>query len=188
MKKVFSLILLPVLCGCLSSVSLPESSCWLIEYRSGQEVRAEPKYGVVRLSQVIVNPPYGGTRLVVLRKNGTVAFDANNVFAAPVPGLLKGPCMAAMKASGLFSDVVGASSGAMPSIVVELVVTRLALDCRQEDSRRAVVEMIVRVLNGKSIVATAVGEGMADAGDGDYGTAFSKAVSAAVSSALSRIR
>jgi len=188
MKKILPLLLLPAMCGCLSTPSLPECSCWLIEYRGGQKTPASPKFGVTRLSQVIVNLPYGGTHVIVLKKDGTVAFDPYNTFAAQPTGLLKGPLVAAMKVSGLFSDVIEPGSSAVGTASVEFVVSRLALDCRQEESRQAVVELLVRVQVGKEIVATATGEGVADATDGDFGTAFSRAVSQAVSSALSKLR
>jgi len=126
--------------------------------------------------------------MVVMRKDGTVAFDDYNLFAASPSLLLNGVCLSALKASGLFENVIGASSGASSDVSVEVFVERLALDCRQEGARRAVVEILVRVLKGRSIMSTTEGEESVDASDGDYGVAFSKAVSSAVSSALSKMR
>jgi len=188
MKALLAVLPLVALCGCLSPVPSPPVSCWLVEYRSSSTVEQSPRYGIARLSQVVVSQPYAGERFVVLRRNGTVAFDPCNVFAAAPQFLLKGVGVSAMRASGLFADAVEASSGAFAPVSVELVVTRLALDCRQEDSRRAVAETLVRVLNGKSVVAVAEGSGDADASDGDFGVAFSKAVSESLCSALSKLR
>jgi len=188
MKALLTVFPLLALCGCLSPVSMPSVSHWLMEFRSSSAVVESPTYGVVRLSQVIVNLPYAGDSLVVLRSNGTVSFDAHNVFAAPPAALMKGVAVSALKSSGMFAGVIGPSSGASAAVSVELIVNRLALDCRQEGVRRAVAELSVRLLDGKKIVATVEGEGSADASDGDYGVAFSKAASAAVTSALSKLR
>jgi len=188
MKTLLAVLPLSVLCGCLSPVSLPSVSHWLIEYRDPPAVAGSPRYGVVRLVQAQVEQPYSGDQMVVLRKDGTVAFDAYNVFAAPASALLRGVGCSALRSSGLFSDVIGASSGAAAEISAEIVVSRLAIDCRQEDSRRTVAEVLVRLLSGRGIVATATGDGSADASDGDYGVAFSKALSTALSSALSKMR
>jgi len=188
MKRTLAALSLLFLCGCLSPVSLPSVSYWLIEFRDPPVVSKAPKYGVVRLSQVIVEQPYAGDRMVVLKKDGTVAFDSYNVFAAAAPALLKNVGRVALRSSGLFEDVVGVSSGASASVAAEISVGRLAIDCRQEDGRRVVVELLIRLLNGRSIVATVTGDGFADATDGDYGVAFSKAVSTALSSALAKLR
>jgi len=187
--KTFLLALpLFALCGCLAPASAPAVSHWLMEFRESTAVSKTPKYGVVRLSQVVVGMPYSGNRLVILRKDGTVAFDDKNVFAAPPAALTKDLCFVALKSSGLFADVVETSSTASSQVFAECFVSRLALDCRQEDVRRAVAEVRIRLLTGKSITATVGGEGSADASDGDYGVAFSKALSEAVSSALSKLR
>ena len=71
--------------------------------------------------------------------------------------------------------------------MVELLVAELALDCRQENERKAVVRIVLRVLRDGEIVGLEKGEGFADAGDGNYGAAFSKAFSDALSVSLSRL-
>ena len=92
-----------------------------------------------------------------------------------------------MAASGKFKTVVNSSSAAISSTSVELMVTNLALDCRTKDGRRAVVSIILRVLKSGEIVELEKGEGSADASDGNYGAAFSKALSSALSEALTRL-
>jgi len=188
MKAILLSFPLLFLCGCLSPAPAPAVSYWLMEFRDSPVAAKEPKFDVVRLSQVIIGQPYAGDRLVVLRKDGTVAFDAGNAFAAAPASLMKEICFSALKTSGLFPDVVDATSGASAGVFAEVFVNRLALDCRQEDSRRAVAELRIRLLEGKTISATVVGDGVADASDGDYGVAFSKAVSAALTSALAKLR
>ncbi len=188
MKTCLKVFPLALLCGCLSSAEMPSVSYWLMEYRPTPMTVTTPKYDIARLSQVIVNLPYAGNRLVVLRKDGTVAFDERNVFASSPAALLKSVFLSGMKASGLFTDVVGATSNVAANLSVEVVVDRLALDCRTEDGRRAFVELHLRLVKGKTLVATVRGEGFADASDGDFGVAFSRAVSAAAASALSKLR
>jgi len=188
MKNLLAALPLVFLCGCLSPVATPSVSYWLLEYRNSSTAAVkQPKYGVVRLSQIVVIQPYAGERFVVLRKDGTVVFDSFNVFAAPPLALMRSVGLNAVRSSGLFTDTVGVSSAASSPYSVELTVTRLALDCRQEDARRVVAEVFVRVLNGKAIVATSEGAGTVDASDGDYGVAYSKAISEALSSALSKL-
>jgi len=188
MKTIIAALPLFLLCGCLSPAPAPVVAYWLVEFRGTAAVAKTPKYGVARLSQILVGQPYAGERMVVLREDGTVAFDPSNLFAAIPSALLKDVCFSGLKFSGLFADVVDTSSGVSAPVSVEIVVKRLALDCRQAESRQAVARLLVRVLNGKTVAATAEGSAAADASDGDYGVAFSKAVSEAFSSALSKMK
>ena len=176
------------LSGCLTSASAPEIACWNIEYSGEKAGRGvEPRFGVARVSQVVVRAPYSVKGLAVLRANGTVAFDPYNEYAAGPSALLKGVVEDALEASGFFKAVVGASSAAGASVTAEVTVTRLALDCRKEGVRNAVAELELRLLGGRDIVASAKGSGIADAADGNYGAAFSGAVSDAIKAALGRL-
>lgn len=176
------------LSGCLTSASAPEIACWNIEYSGEKAGRGvEPRFGVARVSQVVVRAPYSVKGLAVLRANGTVAFDPYNEYAAGPNALLKGAVEDALAASGLFKAVVGPSSSAGASVTAEVTVTRLALDCRKEGVRNAVAELELRLLGGRDIVASAKGSGIADAADGNYGAAFSGAVSDAIKAALGRL-
>ena len=175
------------LSGCLTS-SVPEIAYWNIEYSGEKAGRGvEPRFGVVRVSQVVVRAPYSVKGLAVLRANGTVAFDPYNEYAAGPNALLKGAVEDALEASGLFKAVVGASSSAGASVTAEVTVTRLALDCRKEGVRNAVAELELRLLAGRDITSSAKGSGFADAADGNYGAAFSGAVSDAIKTALGRL-
>jgi hypothetical protein len=136
------------------------------------------------VSQVTVRAPYGAKSIAVLRGNGTVAFDPYNEFAAGVAQLMKGIVAEAMKKSGLFNAVIGASSSAGSDVFAEATVTRLALDCREQGRRKAVADVCVMLVSGRDIVASASGSGTADAADGNYGKAFSRAVSDALANAL----
>ena len=124
--------------------------CWTIE--------VEPLTAVGR---VVVSAPYSGTRFAVLRADGSLAFDPGNAFAA-VPSVILGDAIQSRRTHGV------------------LTVRKLALDCRQEGRRDAVVELeIVRkgepVHRGSASVGTA---------DGNYTAAFSAAFAAAYRQAV----
>jgi uncharacterized lipoprotein YmbA len=185
LMRLVPLAVLPALAGCLSPSHPPEVACWNIEYSApAAPSAAEPRFGVARVSQVTVRAPYGAKSIAVLRGNGTVAFDPYNEFAAGVAQLLKGTVAEAMEKSGLFNAVVGASSSAGSDVFAEATVTRLALDCREQGRRKAVADVCVMLVSGRDIVASASGSGTADAADGNYGKAFSRAVSDALANAL----
>lgn len=183
MKKLLSLALVPALAGCLTSSPLPVAH-WPVSYIGPSAAGRSEKYGIGRVSQVVIRAPYNAEGISVLRANGTVEHDAYNEFAALPSTLLKGALLDAMAASGKFKTVVNSSSGTSSSAMVEMMVTKLALDCRQEGERQAVVSIILRILQDGAIVGLAKGEGLADAADGNYGAAFSKAFSDALSSAF----
>ena len=186
MKKIFSLMLVPALAGCFSASPLPVAH-WPVDYVGPVASDRSGKLGIGRVSQVVVRAPYNAEGISVLRENGTVEHDAYNEFAALPSTLLKGPLLDAMAASGKFKTVVNSSSATISTTSVELMVTNLSLDCRKQDSRRAVVTIILRVLRSGEIVGLEKGEGSADAADGNYGAAFSKAYSTALSEAFSRL-
>ena len=187
MKKLIALALIPVVSGCLSASS-PKVTQWLLEYKGTKRAAQPAKYEVGRVSQVLVRSPYNETGIAVLRADGSMAFDPYNEYAANPTALLKGFVYDAMDASGLFGAVVNPSSSVRSSAMVEVLVSRLALDCRKEGERKAVASVLVRVLVGAEKVLYAQGEGEADAKDGNYGAAFSLALSAALSSAFGQFR
>ena len=170
------------LAGCLST-SPVETSEWTVEYPVRQVAAGEK--GEVRISQVTVRSPYDSQGIVVLRASGTVAVDPFNRFAAVPSQLLKGPVEDAFRSSGKFSSTVGSSSAASVVSVAEVSVSRIALDCREEGSRKAVVSLAVRLLDrSRRIVSESRGEGSADAAAGNYTEAFSQAFMAAIEAAL----
>ena len=176
---------LTLLTGCLTAVSDPESACWTLEYSDDSARRAEkPKYGVVRLALVEMRAPYSAREIAVLRAGGSVAFDQVNSYAAHPVQLMKGVAFEALDQSGLFKAVVGSSSAVDEDVSAEVVVRRIALDCRVEDKRKAVADVSVRLVRSGEIVASAQGEGSADASGPDFSASLSAAASAAFTKAL----
>lgn len=183
MKKVLLFAVLPVFAGCLTSSPLPVSH-WPVSYVGSSAAGRSGQYGIGRVSQVVVRAPYNAEGIPVLRANGTVELDAYNEFAALPSTLLKGALLDGMAASGKFKTVVNSSSGTSSSAMVEMMVSKLALDCRLPGERKAVVSLILRILRDGEILGLAKGEGSADAADGNYGAAFSKAFSDALTAAF----
>ena len=184
MGKFFAMLLL--VCGCAGCFTSrpPEVRDWSVEFRKTAKSAAKSKFGVVRVSQVCVRAPYDAHSIQVMRADGSLAQDPYNRFAAAPSQLLKGPVVDALGASGVFDEVVGPASSAAVSVIAEVTVSRLALDCKKDGSRRADVALSVLVLNHDRSIATHVlGDGAADAADGDYAKAFSEAFSAAIESA-----
>ena len=190
-KGFFRLLLLLsplVLAGCLTSRA-PEVACWNLEYAAdaAAAAKADARLGIVRVSQIVVRAPYAAKGIAVLRANGTVAFDPYNEYAAGPAALLKGVVSDAMVASGLFKAVVSESSSVKASLLAEVTVTRLAIDCREEGVRRASAELLLQLVDGREISAAVKGAGAADAADGNYGAALSRAVTDALAAALGQL-
>ena len=187
--KILALAVLPALAGCLTESHPPEVACWNIEYTgtSAGGAAEKPRFGVARVVTVSVRAPYGSKSIAVLRGDGTVAFDPYNEFAAGVPQLLKGTVSEALEKSGLFKSVIDSSSSAGSDVFAEVSVTRLALDCREHGRRKAVADVGVLLANGRDIAAKSSASGESDAADGNYGAAFSRAVSDALAKAIAKV-
>lgn len=179
--------LLALVAGCLGSA--PQAPVnWTIETEAKSVAKAaEAKFGVVRVSQVVVRAPYDGVRLAVLRRDGSIAFDPFNAFASTPSLLLKGAACDVVAGSGLFSGVVAAGSSASAANALEITVTRLALDCKVDGARNAVVEVSATLLAGREVASVAKGAGSMPSGDGDYSAAFSAAFTKALSEALLKL-
>lgn len=144
--------------------------------------------GPVRISQVQVRPPDSGARLMVLREDGSVAFDNYNQFAAAPALLMRNLAEDVFANCGRFPGIVVSSSGVTTPYAVEVNVTRLALDCRQAGRRDALVELNVVLVASHKIVSTGYGEACTPTGDGNYSAAFSKAATVALGDAIRMLR
>ena len=184
-NHIFVPLLALAFAGCLSSP--PEAPVnWTVEWMPGGNTAAvSPRFGLVRPSLVSVRPPYDGSRIAVLRPDGSIAFDAFNVFAASPAALLRGAVGDVLSASGEFAGVLDAASSANAQYLAEVTVRRLALDCRKEGRRDACVDLTFTLLEGRRPVATKSASSSEPAPLGNYSAAFSAAFARALQSAVS---
>ncbi|MBQ6137886.1 MAG: hypothetical protein IJI73_11010 [Kiritimatiellae bacterium] len=177
-------VLLPAVAGCLGTAPKAPVN-WTVEWSAdGQAVFAKPTMPAVKLLRLDVRAPYSGTRLAVLRADGSIAFDPFNGFAAQPASLLTGAALDALEATGAFESVLPGASTASAPLVAEATVTKLALDCRAKGRRDAVAAVTLALLSGRGVVSVAKGEAAVSAADGGYSAAFSKAFSGAVAEAV----
>ena len=118
----------------------------------------------VKVAFATVCAPYGGQRFAVLRPDGSVAFDPCNAFAASPGSILK-------------DAVVGRKGEG------SLFVRRLALDCRAEGRRDAVVSL--EIVSGNR---AGKGEAAESTADGNYSKAFSAAFAKAYAEAVGSLK
>lgn len=190
MKKLLSVLLAPALAGCFSMTATPVARTeWSVYGAPCESLTTESKFGVTRLSQIVVRAPYDGRNFAVERTDLSTAFDPYNLFAASPAQLLKGAVHDHLAKSGVFKAVVSSSSAASAEALAEVTITDLKLDCASDDAfpdrRDAVVGVSILVLNDKrAIVGSSKGTGRVDAKNGDYSVAFSKALSDAMTGAI----
>ena len=191
MKKILWGTSLALLAGCFSTTTPLAPTAWTVEYAADAAAASAPRatpegasLGSVRVAQVVVRAPYDVREIAVLRPNGSLAFDPYNQFASLPSSLLKGAVQDALQAFGDVRAAVSSSSRLDADLTAETTVTRLVLDCREEGTRRATVELTILLLKGRVAFATVSGVGIADAADGNYARAFSAAFSQAMADAL----
>ena len=171
-----------VFSGCLTSAPPPPKS-WIVSVsrKSDSELMIDK---VARLGSITVAAPYDKSALAVKRADGSLAFDAYNVFASSPSALLRAPLAALLEDDGRFGRVLSSVSTARSSSTLEAVVTDLSLDCTVENRRTAKVSISIAVIENREIKMFLDGSGSADAASGDYSAAFSEAFSQAVFDAL----
>lgn len=181
--KVFPLLLVPVLVGCLGPAPMASEN-WMIECASVPQNEIVRGAEIVRLAQVNVRAPFDGRGFAVLRPDGSVAFDAFNGFASPPAALIRGAAEDFFAQTPVYRRVVSANSAAGARYVLEISVTRIALDCRREGRRDASVALSLVVLDGRTVQAVHHGEASSPTDDGNYSAAFSRAFTDALAAAF----
>ena len=106
-----------------------------------------------KVAYAAVCAPYGGQRIAVLRPDGSIAFDPRNAFAA-APGSIIKDAVVGRKGEG------------------SLFVRKLALDCRAEGRRNAVVSL--EIVSGERV---SKGDATEPTDDGNYSAACPRALS-----------
>ena len=117
-----------------------------------------------KVAYAAVCAPYGGQRIAVLRPDGSIAFDPRNAFAA-APGSIIKDAVVGRKGEG------------------SLFVRKLALDCRAEGRRNAVVSL--EIVSGERV---SKGDATEPTDDGNYSAAFSRAFSKAYAHAIEGLK
>ncbi len=145
---------------------------------------------IVRLAAVTVRAPYDTRHLVVLRPDGTIAFDPYNEFAAQPAALVRSAAEKASRDSGLFSYVIAHNSAANASCTLEWTVTRLALDCRENTSKSARVELSCLLTSSRAILAESAATASVPVSPDqmNFTAAFSQAFSEAAQKALAQLK
>ena len=168
--------------GCLVSAP-PQPKSWVVSAprKPSLEVNVTK---VARLGSLSVAAPYDKPAMAVRRKDGSIAFDAYNVFATSPSSLLRAPLATLLGDGGHFGRILPSSSTARTGTTVEAVVNDLSLDCREEGRRIARVSLSLAVVENREVKEFLDGEGSADVADGDYSAAFSAAFEKAVSTAM----
>ena len=168
--------------GCLVSAP-PQPKSWVVSAprKPSLEVNVTK---VARLGSLSVAAPYDKPAMAVRRKDGSLAFDAYNVFATSPSSLLRAPLSALLSENGRFGRILPSSSTARTGTMVEAVVNELSLDCREEGRRMARVSLSLAVVENREVKEFFDGDGEADVVDGDYSAAFSAAFEKAVSTAM----
>ncbi len=194
MKKHVSIYALYALAlfaaGCMTSAPKAPTN-WTIEWKRSSACTAETlaRGKDAKLLHVDVRSPYNGMRLAVLRRDGSIAFDAFNVFADHPSALLKGAALDVLRESRAFRQTLAATSCAYAPVNLELSVTRLALDCRKENERLASVALTLTAVANRTVIAVSSAEAAEPVADGEgFSEPFSKAFSDALASAVKSLQ
>lgn len=140
-------------------IAVTASGCFSTSPKPALNWLIEPDDGF-RASALTVAAPYDDSRMVVMRPGGLVAFDAYNVFAARPLAMI-------------------ATAAPFERNAPKVHIRRLALDCRVQGQRSALVELQLSNAN-----ETVSGHGAVSAIDGNYSFAFSEALKFAYEDAL----
>jgi len=187
--KRLSLLLIPLCAGCLSPSEPRVPSSWLLTPAAAERAaNAKPPFGEVRLSIVQVRAPYDGKSFVVLRPDGSVAFDPYNQFASTPSALVKGSALDVLRGTGLFVGVQPSVTTADVKTSLELVVDELALDCRSGDSQLARVSLTLVMIRNRQVVSAARSDAAVEAVTGNYTAAFGTAFSQALAEAAGKLK
>ena len=188
------MLALVALAGCFSTGTRQPVKAWTIEPTDSAPTATStrldelspPPFKATRLGCITVLPPYDGAQFRVKRADGSLAEDSYNVFASSPAQLLRRPTMETLAKESRFGRVLPPASTAATDAVAEVLVSELALDCR--DGRKATVKLDVNVVKGRDVVLSGAASGECDAASGDYSAAFSKAFNEAMRKSLLRLK
>ncbi len=168
--------------GCIASAP-PQPRSWVVSAPRRQVAEVDVGRSA-KVGAVTVSAPYDRAAMVVMRPDGSVAFDPCNAFAGSPAALLRSPLASLLGDAGAFGLVLPSAGSARVDATIEANVSNLSLDCREGGRRVARAALSLSVVENRSLVEILYGEGEADASAGDYSAAFSEAFAKAVSAAL----
>ena len=162
MKKTILVFLsLPLLAGCLSNAPRAATNWTLEPLQTSSAIAAKNMLSlhsstnlpIVRLGSINVCEPYNTRHFVIIRPNGSFAFDPMNEFAATPSLLIRSTAENAARTTGLFSHVITHNSMANANQTLELSISRLAIDCREKNERRATISLSLLLSSARAILA-----------------------------------
>lgn len=183
-KTILFALLAAVSSGCVSlTATTPTTAEWTTVAVESRKT-GEAKFGVARLAQLEVRQPYDVRPIAVSRADGSLAFDAYNRFAAVPSQILRGAALDVLAASGRFGSVVSKVSAATTDCLIEVTVKDILLVSKGEGQLEASVDVAILVLDGhREIAGSGSAAATSDASDGNYGAAFSRAFTEALTKA-----
>jgi len=185
--RILAFACLALTAGCFTSRT-PQATHWLLAPSvSEQSTASAPAFDEARLAVVFMRSPYDGKSIVVLRPDGSVAFDPYNQFAAQPTALIKGTALDVIRHTGLFKGVQPSITTADVKLTLELVIDQFALDCREKGERKATVDLTLVMIERRHVVAARRGSASADVKNGDYSAAFGSAFTQALTSAAAKL-
>lgn len=148
MKSIFQQILWAVvlfaaaLSGCVSvEKSYPDKRFFVLEITRGETQGVAAPSGVLMISPLRISPRYEGKSFVYRRSDANFETDFYNQFLVSPGPLLTEEIRRALSRAQVTQYVVGASSQAEPTLVLEGTVDALYGDFRDLSAPRAVLEM-----------------------------------------------
>lgn len=171
--------------GCLASAPKAPVNWTIALDRADAHATQTASIPPLRLASVSVRAPYDGTRLCVLRPDGSLAFDSFNAFAAAPSQLMRGALLDALEAKGV--KAYTHNSSVHCSYSIEAQATLVALDCRRQGEANARVDIALTLLDGRRAVSSAKASGVAPKTGGDFSAIFSRAFASAAYAAIENL-
>lgn len=179
------LLVLPLLfAGCLGAGSRPGAPkrTFLPVAEAPAARLSAPRFGPVKIRSFRALPPFDARSFIVRRAGSEFAADYYNAWIAPPQDLIRVQTARYLERTGLFSAVYDASSGTLPELSLEGVVSEFFLDCGG-GAPAAVVTLRLLVLDerapGFTVLFSAGKTGRALAG-ADPALAFGQALTQAL--------
>lgn len=157
---LLALLALPLLlAGCLGASRAQQAAAQKRTFaplaQPAAPLAPSPRFAAVKVRAFRVLPPFDARTFIVRRGGGEFAADFYNMWVVPPQDLLRVQTARYLEQTGLFSAVFDASSGTLPPLNLEGVVSDLCLDYTG-GAPAAVVTLRLLVLDERSASFTAL--------------------------------